>query len=445
MKCTDRKEAPSSSVFLPHIHDETVEDLNHPSNPDPPRKPPSSPSLPRILETEDELEIEDHYLFLTDLNKYFLFEDNPRYNIVTVESVPESPRTSSFSHLLSDTPSLEVSPAGVTAWGRRATSQESKNKSPAAFGSHYCSHPAQMGPAMVPQVNSPGFRPLRFPNTAEEDRQSLLADPANLGKPIRSACGTKVNAQIASYDVDLSNQPIILRACQDAKGPAALSSSCNLSQPIILHASWDARGQHTLYEPCNLGQPIISSGAICNSMHMAPSESSNLGEPITPDDTMEIDSANVSNNNCNLSGPITPDDAMEINSPTALINNCNFNEPIRPRNTMGTSVPNVLSNNCNSDGPIRSGAAGANFTHTDQTGCPIPSQPIRPHITKETNAPNVLNNNCNLDETIRSGAADANYTHTIPSQPIRYKRDLNWPNQFSSDSSEPMDTFHTPP
>ncbi|KAJ9056481.1 hypothetical protein DSO57_1032662 [Entomophthora muscae] len=130
---------------------------------------------------------------------------------------------------------------------------------------------------------------------------------------------------------------------------------------------------------------------------MAPSESSNLGEPITPNNAMEIDSANASNNNCNLNGPITPDDAMEINSPKVLINNCNFNEPIRPCNTMRTSAPNVLSNNCN------------------------------------------------LDEPIRSGAAGANYTHTILSQPIRYKKDPNWPNQFSSNSSEPMDTFHTPP
>ncbi|KAJ9063082.1 hypothetical protein DSO57_1004012 [Entomophthora muscae] len=462
MKCTDRKDTPSPSVLLPHIHDETVEDLNHPSNPDPPCKPPSSPLPPRMyvrdskwnpchpnrffsLETKDELEIEDHYLCLPDLDKYLPFKDNPRYNIVTVESVPKSPHTSSFSHLPSDTPSLEASPAGAAAWGRRATGQESKDKSPAAFGSHHCSHPAQLGPAMVSRVNSPGFGPLRFPNTAEEDGQGLLADPANLGEPIRSAHGTKVNAQIALYNVDLSNQPIILRACQDAKGPATLSSSCNLSQPIISHASQDARGQHTLYKPCNLGQPIISSGTTCNSMHMAPSESSNLGEPITPNNAMEIDSANVSNNNCNLSGPITPDDAMKIDSPTALINNCNFNEPIRPCSTMGTSAPNVLSNNCNSDGPIRSGAAGTNFTHTDQTGCPIPSQPIRPRVTKGTDAPNVLNNNCNSDEPIRSGAAGANYTHTIPSQPIRYKRDPNWPNQFSSDSSEPMDTFHTPP
>ncbi|KAJ9049456.1 hypothetical protein DSO57_1024260 [Entomophthora muscae] len=246
MKRTDREDAPSPSVFLPHIHDETVEDLNNPSNPDPPCEPPYSPLLPCMyvrnskwnpchpnrfvsLETEDDLEIEEHCLCLPDLDKYLPFEDNPRYNIVTVESVPKSPRTGSFSHLPSDMSSLEASPAGAAAWGRRATSQESKDKSPAAFGSHHCSHPAQMGPAMVSWVNFPGFGPLRFPNTAEEDGQGLLAGPINLGEPIRSAHGPKVNAQIALYNVDLSNQPIILWARQDAKGPATLSNSCNLS------------------------------------------------------------------------------------------------------------------------------------------------------------------------------------------------------------------------
>ncbi|KAJ9053148.1 hypothetical protein DSO57_1027154 [Entomophthora muscae] len=476
MKCTDQEDVLSLSVFLFHIHDGTVKYLDNPNNPDPSRKPPSSPSPPHMyernsnLESEDVFKNKDLYLCLPDLDKYLPFEDGPRYNIVTVESIPESPRTnSSFSDLPSDTPSLEASPAGVAAWGYRATGQEGKDKGLTALGSHHCSHPGQMGPAMVSRVDFPGFGPIRFLNTAEVDRQGLSADPADLGEPIRSVCGNKVNAQSALYNVAVGNQPIILRARQDARRPAALSNSCNLNQPIKLHASQNARKQHTLYDPCNLAQPINSSGATCNSMHMAPSESSNLNEPITPgdamdvdspntlsnycnlnkpirpDNAMEIDSANALNNNCNLNGPITPDDTMEIDSPEALINNCNLNEPIRLCNTMETSTPNVLSSNCNPDEPIKSGAAGANYTHSDQTSCPIPSQPIRPRAAKETNAPNVSHYNCNSDEPIRSGAAGANYTHTIPSQPIRYKKDPNWPNQFSSNSSEPMDTFHTPP
>ncbi|KAJ9050565.1 hypothetical protein DSO57_1013366 [Entomophthora muscae] len=159
MKCTDHKDTPSPYVFLPHIHDETREGLEHPSNLDPLRKPPSSPLPPCAyvsdskwnpchpnrfvsLENEDAFKNKDHYLCLPDLNKYLLFEDNPHYNIVTVESVPKSPRTdSSFLDLHSGTPSLEVSPAGAAAWGHKATSQEGKEGGPMASGSHHCSHP----------------------------------------------------------------------------------------------------------------------------------------------------------------------------------------------------------------------------------------------------------------------------------------------------------------
>ncbi|KAJ9062662.1 hypothetical protein DSO57_1008425 [Entomophthora muscae] len=227
MKRTDCEDAPSPSVFHPHIHGETVEDLDNPTNPDPPCKPPSSPLLPCMytrnstLENEDVFENKDLHPCLPDLSKYLLFEDNPHYNIVTVESVPKSPRTGGFSNLPSDTPSLEASPAGAAAWGHRATSQEGKNKGPTAFGSHHCSHPSQMGPEMVSWVNSPGFGPIRFLNTAEEDRKGSLADPDDLSEPIRSACGAKVNAQFSLYNVDLSNQPIILQARQDAKRPVA--------------------------------------------------------------------------------------------------------------------------------------------------------------------------------------------------------------------------------
>ncbi|KAJ9077438.1 hypothetical protein DSO57_1016744 [Entomophthora muscae] len=346
---------------------------------------------------------------------------------------------------------------------------------------------------MVSRVNSPGLGPIGFLNTIGEDVHSLLMDHADLGEPIRLDSSNKFNAQSASYNFDIEIQSIILRARLDAKGPAASFNPGNLNQPIRSHVPQDARAQHALYDPRDLAQPINSSGATCNSMHMASSEFSNLDEPITPDNTMEVDSANILINDCNLAGPITPNNAMEVDSPNVLINKCNLNEPIIPLDAMETDTPNVLSNNCDSDGPIRPGAAGAKvahpdqagcptpshpirshdakksnapnvlsnycnsdetirfgaagakFTHSDQAGCPTPSQPIRPCIARETNAPNVLSNNCNLDEPIKSGAAGANYTHTILSQLIRYKRDPNWPNQFSSDSSEPMDTFHMPP
>ncbi|KAJ9075534.1 hypothetical protein DSO57_1035218 [Entomophthora muscae] len=160
MKRTDCEDAPSQSVFLPHIPGVAVEDVNNPTNPDPTCKPPSSPSLSCMyvhnskwnlchpnrfisLADEDVVEVDDHYPCLPDLDEYLLFKDNPRYNIVTVESVPDSPCIDgSFTDLPSGTPSLEASPAGAAAWRHRATSLESKDKSPAAFGSHHCSHPA---------------------------------------------------------------------------------------------------------------------------------------------------------------------------------------------------------------------------------------------------------------------------------------------------------------
>ncbi|KAJ9079502.1 hypothetical protein DSO57_1034768 [Entomophthora muscae] len=391
MKRTDCEDVLSPSVFFPHTLGEAVKDVDNSTNPDPPRKPPSSPSLSRMymhdskwnpcypnrfasLADEDVVEVDDHYLCLPDFDEYLLFEDNLRYNIVTVESVPDSSRINgSFTDLPSGTPSLEASPAGAAVWGRRDAGQKSKDKIPEAFGSHHYSHPTQMGPAMMSQENSPGLGPIRSLNTAEGMEHGLLPDLADLGEPIRFVCSKKFNAKLTSYNVDIGNQPIKLRACQDA------------------------RDQHALYNPCNLAQSINSSGATCNSMHMAPRKSSNLNKPITPNNTMEIDSPNVLYKNCNLGKPIRSRPARNDKTHHAPDKCCNLNRPIRPRNT------------------------------------------------KEINAPNALHYNCNLDEPIRSGAAGANYTHTILSQPIRYKKDPNWPNQFSSNSSEPMDTFHTPP
>ncbi|KAJ9048174.1 hypothetical protein DSO57_1037687 [Entomophthora muscae] len=110
MKCTDRKDLPSPSVFLPYIPGVAVGEVDNPTNPDQPCKPPSSPLLPRAyvrdskwnpchpnrfvsFKDADVLEIEDHYLCLPDLDKYLPFKDNPCYNIVTVESVSKSPHT----------------------------------------------------------------------------------------------------------------------------------------------------------------------------------------------------------------------------------------------------------------------------------------------------------------------------------------------------------------
>ncbi|KAJ9079890.1 hypothetical protein DSO57_1030821 [Entomophthora muscae] len=328
-----------------------------------PKPTPQTPILPlatlRVCaqqQIEDDLENEDHYPCLPDLNKYLPFEDNPRYNIVTVESVPKSPRNEGgYSDLPSETPSLEASPAGAAAWEHRTTGQESEDKGPTAFGGHHCSHPGPLGPAMVSWVNSPGFGPIRSLNTGDGVGHSLLADPADLGELIRLDSSNKFNAQSALYDVDIEIQPIVLRAHLDAKGPAALS-----------HAPQGAMAQRVLYNPRDLAQPINSSGATCNSMHMASSEFSNLDEPITPDDAMEVDSANILMNDCNIAGPITPDNVMEVDSPNVVINKCNLNDPIKPLDTMETDTPNVLSNNCDSDGPIRPGAAGAKVAHPDQ-------------------------------------------------------------------------------
>ncbi|KAJ9054160.1 hypothetical protein DSO57_1017637 [Entomophthora muscae] len=425
----------------PLAHGKTGEDLDHPSNPDPPRGPASSPSPPHALEIEDDFKNEDHYPCLPDLNKYLPFEDNPRYNIVTVESVPESPRSEGkFPNLPSVTPSLEASPAGAAAWGHRAISQESKDKGPTAFGSHHCSHPGPLGPAIVSWVNSPGLGPIRFLNTIGEDAHSLSMNHADLGEPIRSGCGDKFNANSTLYNVDFSNQPIKLHASQDARRPAALSNPGILNQPIRSHSSWDASAQHALYNSRDLAQPINSSSTTCNSMHMASSEFSNLGEPITPDDTIEVDSANILINDCNLAGPITPDNVMDVDSPNALINKCNLYEPIKPLDAMETDTPDVLSNNCNSDGPIRPGTAGAEFAHPDQAGCPTPGHPIRSWDAEKTNAPNLLSNYCNSDGPIRSSAAGAKFncsdqagcpTHGQPIKPCNTKK-TNVPNLLSN-------------
>ncbi|KAJ9081066.1 hypothetical protein DSO57_1018536 [Entomophthora muscae] len=196
----------------------------HPVNPHPPPRHPA-----RILEIEDDLENEDHYPCLPDLNKYIPFKDNPL--------CPQVPRNKGgYSNLPSETPSLEASPAGAAAWGHRATGQESKDKSPTAFGSHHCSHPGPLGPAMVSRVNSPGLGPIRSLNTIGEDAHSLSMDHADLGEPIRLNGSNKFNAQSALYNIDIEIQSIILRARLDAKGPAALPNPGNLNQPIRSHA-----------------------------------------------------------------------------------------------------------------------------------------------------------------------------------------------------------------
>ncbi|KAJ9068432.1 hypothetical protein DSO57_1028700 [Entomophthora muscae] len=132
MKCTDCEDTLSPSAS-PLAHCESGDDLEHPSNPDPSCEPPSSPLPPCAyvrnskwnpchptrfvsLEIEDDFKNEDHYPCLPDLDKYLPFEDNPRYNIVTVESVPKSPHSKGkFPDLPSVTPSLEASPAGAAA------------------------------------------------------------------------------------------------------------------------------------------------------------------------------------------------------------------------------------------------------------------------------------------------------------------------------------------
>ncbi|KAJ9048517.1 hypothetical protein DSO57_1034325 [Entomophthora muscae] len=144
MKFTDCKDTLSPSVFFPHTLGEAVKDVDNSTNPYLPRKPTFSPSLSHMyvcdskwnpchpnrfvsLADEDVVEVDDHYPCLPDLNEYLLFEDNPHYNIVTVESVPNSLRIdSSFTDLPSGTPSLEASPAGTAAWGRRARRARTK-------------------------------------------------------------------------------------------------------------------------------------------------------------------------------------------------------------------------------------------------------------------------------------------------------------------------------
>ncbi|KAJ9056892.1 hypothetical protein DSO57_1027986 [Entomophthora muscae] len=137
---------------------------------------------------------------------------------------------------------------------------------------------------------------------------------------------------------------------------------------------------------------------------MAPSEPSNLNEPITPDEAMEVDSPNALYNNCNLNEPIMSRPVHNDKTHHTADNCYNLNKPIRPRDAIETNTPSVLYNNLDSDSPIRSCAAGANYTHTAQTGCP------EPQVNQS-----------------------------------KYKKDPNWPIQFSSSAFEPMDTFHTPP
>ncbi|KAJ9063321.1 hypothetical protein DSO57_1001227 [Entomophthora muscae] len=134
MKHTDQENTLSPSAFFPHTLGEAVEDVDNLTNPYSPRKPPSSPSRPPCmfahdskwnpchpnrfvsLENKDVFENKDLYLCLPDIDKYLLFEDNPHYNIVTVESIPNSLRINSdFTSLPSGTPSLEASPEGVAA------------------------------------------------------------------------------------------------------------------------------------------------------------------------------------------------------------------------------------------------------------------------------------------------------------------------------------------
>ncbi|KAJ9049330.1 hypothetical protein DSO57_1025637 [Entomophthora muscae] len=418
MKRTDREDTLSPSV-----------------NPDPSCKPPSSPLPPRVyvrnskwnpshpnrfvsLKIENDFKNKDHYLCLPDLEKYLPSKDNPRYNIVTVESIPKSPHNKGgYSNLLSETPSLEAFPAGAAAWGHRATSQESKDKGPTAFRGHHCSHPGPLGPAMVSRVNSPGFGPIRSLNTDDGVGHSLSADPADLGPP-----GYQGPSRIVQ--------------------PWKFESTNQIAHPSGCH------GTARLYNPHDLAQPINSSGATCNSMHMASSEFSNLDKPIMPDDAMEVNSANILINDCNLAGPITPNNAIEFDSPNALINKCNLNEPIKPLDTIETDTPNVLSNNCNSDGPIRPGAAGAKVAHPAQAGCPTPGHPIRSCDAMKTNAPNLLHHYCNSAGPIRSSAANTNYIHTdqagcpVPNQPIKpcNTKTINAPNlsHYDCNTDEPV-------
>ncbi|KAJ9070948.1 hypothetical protein DSO57_1002167 [Entomophthora muscae] len=247
---------------------------------------------------------------------------------------------------------------------------------------------------MVFWVNSPGLGPIRTLNTIGDEMLGLLANPAYLGEPIRSGRGGKFNVQSSLYNVDFNFQPIKLHASQDARGPAALSNPGNVNQPIRSRACQDDMAQHALYNPRDLAQPINSSGATCNSMNMASSEFSNLNKPITPNDAMEVDSANILINDCNLAGPITPDNAMEVDSPNVLINKCNLYEPIKPLDAMETDTPDMG----------QSDLAQSLIALTKLVVLPMASQ----------------------------------------SNPA-YKRDPHWLDQFSSDSSEPMDTFHTPP
>ncbi|KAJ9078730.1 hypothetical protein DSO57_1003590 [Entomophthora muscae] len=98
-------------------------------------------------------------------------------------------------------------------------------------------------------------------------------------------------------------------------------------------------------------------------------------------------------------------------------NFCSLNKPIRPRNAIKTNTPNVLYNNCNSDGSIRTSAAGANYTHTAQTGCPIPSQPINACTPKKFNAHTSKPRNNNFSQPIEFNLPMETGTFSTPSKP----------------------------
>ncbi|KAJ9087806.1 hypothetical protein DSO57_1029355 [Entomophthora muscae] len=284
MKRTDCNDALSPSAFppLPMVKLGMKRSIPgtqiHPANP---HSPPCHPA--RTLEIEEDFKNEDHYLCLPDIDKYLPFEDNPRYNIVTVESVPKSPRSKgAFPDLPSETPSLEASPAGAAVWGHRATSQESKDKGPTAFGDHHCSHPGPLGPAMVSRVNSPGLGPIRSHAPQDARAQRTLYNPRDLAQPINSSGATCNSMHMAS------------------------SEFSNLDKPITPDNTMEVDSANILINDCN------------------------LAEPITSDNAMEVDSPNVLINKCNLYEPIKPLDAMETDTPDVLPNNYNLDGPIRP-------------------------------------------------------------------------------------------------------------------
>ncbi|KAJ9069456.1 hypothetical protein DSO57_1018375 [Entomophthora muscae] len=184
---------------------------------------------------------------------------------------------------------------------------------------------------------------------------------------------------------------------------------------------------------------------------MASSEFSNLDEPITPDNTMEVDSANILINDCNLAGPITPNNAMEVDSPNVLINKCNLNEPIIPLNAMETDTPNMgQSDLAWLAQKLLILTKLVVLPQATQSDPAMPRKPMHPiyltiiaillgqsDLAQLTQIIFILTKKVALFQTSQSNPV-------IPRHPM-YKRDPHWLDQFSSNSSEPMDTFHTPP